>query len=114
MKKINGKSKYIYVSGPITVGGPVKNTRTAIDIAEQILKLGHVPYVPHLNLLWEICYPKKDETYLEMDFKWVKKCDYVYRIKGFSKGADLECALAKKLNIPIVYSLKQLSKLGHT
>jgi hypothetical protein len=106
--------RFVYISGPITVGGPVKNIRKAIDIAEQALKMGLVPYVPHLNLLWEICYPKATQSYLKMDLRWVEKMDAVYRIKGYSKGADMEVALAKKLKIPIVYSIKQLKNLCHT
>lgn len=106
--------RFVYISGPITKGGPVKNTRKAIDIAEECLKMGLIPYVPHLNLLWEICYPKKDSMYLKMDLHWVEKMDVIYRIRGYSKGSDMECALAKKLNIPIVYSIKQLQKLCHT
>lgn len=104
---------YVYISGPITVGGPVKNTRKAIDIAEAILSMGLVPYVPHLNLLWEICYPKDALEYIAMDLKWVEKCDCVYRIKGESKGGDMECAHAKELGIPVIYSLEELKQLCH-
>jgi len=104
------KYKFIYISGPITVGGPVKNTRKAIDVAEEVLKLGMIPYVPHLNLLWEICYPKKDETYLRMDLLWVEKCDIVYRIKGYSKGADIEVAHAIEVGVPVVHNFEELEK----
>jgi hypothetical protein len=109
--KFSKKIEYVYISGPITVGGPVKNTRKAIDIAEAILHLGLIPYVPHLNLLWEICHPKDDSEYLRMDLKWVEKCDVVYRIKGYSKGGDIEVAHAKKLKIPVVYSIEELKQL---
>ena len=107
------KIELVYVSGPITVGGPVKNTRKAIDIGEAILQLGLTPIIPHLNLLWEICYPKDTEDYLRMDLKLVEKCDAVYRIKGESAGGDIEVVHAKKLGIPVVYSIEELKQLCH-
>lgn len=38
-----------------------------------------------------------------MDKEWVLVCDAVLRLSGKSRGADIECALAKKHGIPIFY-----------
>ena len=108
------KDIYVYVSGPITVGGPVKNTRKAIDVAEKIMKMGMIPYVPHLNLLWEVCYPKEASKYIEMDLRWVEKCDILYRIEGYSEGADIEVAHAIEVGVPVVHSFDELEKTCHT
>jgi hypothetical protein len=104
------KEIYVYISGPITVGGPVKNTRKAIDVAEKVMKMGMIPYVPHLNLLWEVCYPKATKLYLKMDLSWVEKCNILYRIKGFSRGAEIEVAHAKKVGVPVVHNFNQLQR----
>jgi hypothetical protein len=36
-----------------------------------------------------------------MDKEWVLVCDAVLRLSGESKGADIECTLARKHGIPV-------------
>ena len=99
------------MSGPYT-GHEGQNVRRAIDAGEQLLNLGHAPYIPHLNLLWELAYHNHTyEDWLALDMAWVSVCDALVRLPGASEGADREVALAKKLGLP-VYTLAEVLKLG--
>ena len=91
----------IYVSGPYT-GHEGQNVRRAIDAGEQLLAMGHAPYIPHLNFLWGMAYP--DHTYEDwfaLVMEWIPVCDALVRLPGSSHGADQEVALAIKLGIPV-------------
>ena len=91
----------IYVSGPYT-GHEGQNVRRAIDAGEQLLAMGHAPYIPHLNLMWELAYPNHTyEDWLALDMAWVSVCDALVRLPGPSEGADREVALARKIGIPV-------------
>ncbi len=98
----------IYIAAPYTKPDPVINTGSAIEIGEEITKLGCVPYIPHLNLLWHLLHPHPEDFWYKMDLQILQRCDAIYRIRGSSKGADEEVKLAKELFIPIFYSLDEL------
>ena len=96
-----GRRLYVYVSGPLTMGDPIVNTRRAIEVAEELRHLGFVPFVPHLTLFWEMFIPHMREYWMDMDFDWVVNCDALLRMPGESPGADREvdCALANKVAV---------------
>jgi len=98
----------IYISGPYTKPDPVENTHKAIQIAEEIIRLGCTPYIPHLNLLWHLVYPHPIDFWYEMDIDILPRCDAVLRLSGDSRGADTEILLAQQLSIPIFYFLDEL------
>jgi len=52
------------------------------------------------------------QMFLDWDLAVIEKCDAVYRIKGNSKGADIECRFAKRRGIPVFYSKKSLYDYG--
>jgi hypothetical protein len=92
--------KKIYIAGPYR-SDPVKNTYKAIKVADEIIKQGNIPFIPHLNLLWDMVSPQNESVYLKWDLEWLKVCDELVRIHGKSSGADKEVELAKKLGIPV-------------
>ena len=102
------KRPKIYVSGPYTQGDVVKNTRLAIQYGDQLYNSGFIPYIPHLTHFWHLVFPRKWEDWIDMDKEWVLLCDGVFRIKGPSKGADIECKLAEDNGIPIFYQFGDL------
>jgi hypothetical protein len=102
------KYNYVYIAGPYTSGSPSANTRKAIKIADDIWELGFVPFVPHLSLLWDFVADRKYEEWLDYDFKWIKRCDVLYRMEGKSPGADAEIEFANANNIPVVHSIAEL------
>lgn len=110
---------YIYVAGPISTGANgsrrkmKKRVDKAIGIGITLLQRGFVPYIPHLDhsmgahprgklLTWD--------DFLNWDLSWIRKCDAIYRIKGKSTGADIECRFMKRLGKPIFTSMKELEK----
>ena len=91
----------VYIAGPYTQGNPVHNTKLAIMVAEEIIDAGHIPYVPHLNLLWDLVAPHSPEFWYDYDLEWLGACDCLLRLPGESAGADREVAYAKGRGIPV-------------
>ncbi len=93
----------VYVAGPMfSQGDPYENVQRGITVSRRMVSDGLAPFVPHTdafmyfgNLDWQ--------TALEWDLEWVATSEAVYRLRGDSKGADLEVGLAKKLKIPVFY-----------
>jgi hypothetical protein len=87
----------------------VLNVRKAIEVGEEIAKRGHVPFIPHLTMLWHILYPHTDiEFWYNYDNEWLKSCDALFRIPGESTGAEDEVRLARRLGFPIYHDLVDL------
>lgn len=97
----------VYIAGPYTKGDVVVNVRNAIAAADELLALGHHPFIPHLTHLWHMVSPKEYEEWLAIDLVWLRVCDALLRIPGESSGADKEVDAARELSIP-VYSIEEL------
>jgi len=93
----------VYISGPYTHPDPVEGIRNAVKAAERVRELGGVPIVPHLSHLWHLISPHSYDYWLDMDLELVALADVVWRLPGYSGGADAEVARAEKLGIPVVY-----------
>lgn len=98
----------VYVAGPYTNPDPVTNTKRAIEAGERLLRMGYVPYVPHLTLTWHMLHPHEYDDWLEYGIEWVKTCHAVLRLDGESAGADQEEELANGLDIPVFKSIESL------
>ncbi len=81
----------VYISGPYS-SDPVDGVRNAVAAADEVLKHGGLPFVPHLTHLWHLISPKPWEEWIAMDLLWVRQCHILVRLPGESKGADLEVA----------------------
>lgn len=106
------KRMKIYVAGPL--GGKnaieyINNMKRMLDIALKIVKKGHQPYVPCLDLLLGIRSNKnwKYREYYDFNLPWVETCDALFFIAP-SKGANNELKMAKKLGKIIFYSLDKI------
>lgn len=95
----------VYVAGPVTVPDPITNTRVALDYCEEIRNYGFNVFSPHLGLTWELLRPHDYEWRMQYGFDWLRKCDCVFRITGYSKGSDREEELAKHLGKPVFYTI---------
>jgi len=101
----------IYVAGPLTkpAGFEMPNIRSAIDVGQTLFKLGFAPFIPHLNELWYLVYPQNTyEEFLTWDRAWIAACGAIFRIPGYSEGADREIEFAKTLGIPVFYDVSAL------
>lgn len=100
----------VYVAGPISTGDVFENVIRALRWGKTMVKDGLAPYVPHFdaymfgsgvderstgNITWN--------QYLEWDLEWVLVSDAVFRLRGASKGGDLEVARAQAEGIPVFF-----------
>src|SRR3972149_3487679 len=98
----------VYVCGPLTTGDPAVNIRKAIDAAEELMKAGYAPIIPHLMYSWQMVYPHSWDEMMSICVEQVKACDILFRLPGESRGADVEEDLARKRNMPVVKSVSAL------
>jgi hypothetical protein len=96
-------NEYIYVAGPITVGGEFGNVRRAVIEASILLEAGYTPFVPHLTCFWDMLVPKEYEAWLRYDFRWIERVDTLLQLPGQSSGANRETAFARSLGKNIFY-----------
>lgn len=115
-------SKIVYVAGKYyekTIGARLSNTHKCIDIAIELYEKSNktlIPYVPVWTHWMEermdyLRYPERpNEYWYAFDDNFLPKCDLFLKTcdKGISKGADQEEELAKRLGIPVYYSLNSI------
>lgn len=99
----------IFISCPYTQGDPVLNVRDAVMTAEEVIRKGHVPFVPLLNHLWHLISPHEVEFWYEYDLHWLDSCDAILRLPGPSVGADKEIKYAFQQGKRIYYDLASIS-----
>lgn len=92
----------------MTKGPFERNLRQAIDAAHILLENNIAPFVPHLNFVIEMVYPKDYEVWMAMDFAIIERCDALLRLPGESKGADREVIFAQNRDIPVFTSITEL------
>jgi len=100
----------IYIASQYSIGDHALNTRSSLLVADELLKLGFVPFAPLLSHFWHFLSPKNWDTWLEYDIQWMLVCDCVLRVPGASKGADREVDIALTEGIPVFYNIKDLQK----
>lgn len=101
------KSK-VYIAAPYTKGDVAMNVRSVIEAADELVRLGFAPYLPHLTHFWHLVSPHPIEFWYANDNEWLPMCDALLRLPGESHGADDEITLAQKLGIPVFYSIDNL------
>ena len=106
-----GEKVRVYVAGPLTTGDTLKNISAAISAGEILLNKGFAPFIPHLNIMWEICYPfHPTRDWLELDFQWLRVCHALLRLPGESPGADGEIDFCFDRGILVFYTVQALEK----
>lgn len=111
---MNVARKLVYIAGPYSNGHSLAvrhqdaNVRVAMKVQHDLMEEGFDALCPHLTHFTNELYPLPYERWMQLCLNEVSRCDAVLRIKGASKGADRECALAIDLDIPVYGSLKEL------
>ncbi len=98
----------IFISGPYANPDPVVNTRNAILAGEEVARLGHIPFIPHLNIQWHMICPHEPDFWYQYDLKWLAICDAILRLPGESLGADREIEYALSKRKKIFYGIAEL------
>jgi len=99
----------VYIASPYT-GNEDQNVRIQIDTAAELRYRGFFPFWPLHSHFEHMAHPKPYDIWMNADLYWLAKCDCVLRLPGESSGADKEIEHAKRLNIPVYYSLDELLK----
>ncbi len=105
----------IYIASPYTKGDTAMNVRFQMDIADQLIELGFYPFTPLYFHFQHMFKPRHYTDWMKMDFVWLAQCDCVIRFYPVqngellgSHGADLEEQEAKRLGIPVFYSIEEV------
>ena len=88
----------VYVAGPLHTGASSHdevhiNISTAVLVAEKLLAIGYVPYIPHLTHYWASHHIEDSrlvQAWIAYDLAWLEVCDLMVRIPGESHRADKE------------------------
>lgn len=103
----------VYIAGALNADavGYIKNMHNMIHYANEVRKLGFAVFVPGIDFLmglqignWEY------KDYFENSQPFLEVCDILFVCPNSenSKGTQMEIETAKKLDIPVVYSLDKL------
>jgi len=109
-KKFYMHREYVYVASPYSNGDKLENVKQSIEVAEELIKLGYVPYLPLLSHFWDELIHHDYQFWMDYDKKWLSRCAALLRIGGISSGADKEVEYAKMSGIPIFYSIEELEE----
>lgn len=101
----------VYIAGPITIGDQAQNVRKAIDAADELMRRGHVPFVPHLSWFWHFVGPKAWDDWIQYDLHWIEVCDCLLLLPGESRGAEKEVEFALERGIPVVHYIDGIDEL---
>lgn len=99
----------IYIASAYSKGDVAINVRTVIMVADELVRLGHTPYIPHLTHFWHLISPKEYRFWLEYDNSFLEHwAQAILRLDNESVGADDEVKLAKKLGLLIYYTKEEI------
>jgi hypothetical protein len=115
---MENKELKVYIAGPYNPVGystheapkrAHKNVMKAIQAGIEIIKKGHLPYIPHMghwiNLESEEELPP--DYWYKADLAWLDDCDALYYMAS-SKGADLELKYATEHGKKIFFNLDEI------
>lgn len=99
----------VFISSPYTVGDPAINVKFQMDTTDELLNLGFLPFTPLYSHFQHMVHPREYEDWMEIDFQWVERCDCLLRLGGKSPGGDREVLLARQLQKPVFFTIKELT-----
>ena len=94
----------VYLATPMSLGPYTDNMRNCIKVADELIIKGYSPIVPVLTWQWDVISPKTHEDWLQYDFGLVGVSDCLLRLKGDSRGADMEMDYAVRNGIVVFTS----------
>lgn len=102
---------YVFVAGPMSTSGePGPNLNAAAVASATLMKLGFVPFVPHVTWVLHAITPEVEiEAWKRWDLLWIERCDCVLRLPGESEGADGEVDYASAIEKPVFHTMADLA-----
>lgn len=107
---------YVYISGPITAKGSVsieENAVLALCVHLELVRLGIPNHCPQLVGMYPSASLISWETWIEFDLAIIDRCSHLLMLPKWreSRGAVEEHDYAKKINLPIAYSIPELVEI---
>jgi hypothetical protein len=96
--------KRIYISGPITKGNRSVSFFQAAEAQRRLMENGYAVLNPMLSIMHPDGNNIPYEDWIESDLAYVAVSDFVLRLPGESKGADIETKFAREHGIEVVSS----------
>ena len=81
-----------------------QNVKKALQVADSVIRLGCVPFVPHLWHEMSKQFYHTRQAWLELGLRALEHCQAVIRIPGVSEGVAQEVQRAQTLHIPVFSS----------
>ncbi len=100
--------RIVYISAPYSKGDVAQNVNRVIHIANKLMDMGYIPFVPHLTHFWHIITPRPYDDWMQIDLAYLGRCDALLRLSGASLGADKEVAVALRLGIMVYYNIEDI------
>ena len=99
----------VYIASQYTIGDHFINVQRQIECGNKLMDLSFIPIAPLVNsAFYNMQKERTWAVWMDIDYVLISKCDYLLRLDGESRGADLEVAFAKQHNIPVFYSIDEL------
>jgi len=87
-----------------------ENVMNQIHVANTLIDAGYAPFWPLHSHFVAQRYARAESEWLALSCEWVKQCDVLLRLRGESKGADEEVALAHDYEIEVYYDMEVMFK----
>ncbi len=100
--------KKVYISSKYSEGDKDTNVQAQVTAGNLLIDRGFNPFVPLLTHYLDKDQPRPYNYWLGALIEWLKLCDCLLRLEGASPGADIEVMMAKRLGIPVFYSIEEL------
>lgn len=109
----------VYIAGSYSSNstlGTLNNMRVGMKVGLDVLLAGYAPFVPwfdyHFQLMLKEGQNLTVENYYNYSIAWLEVSDIVLVLPNShnSKGTQNEIKKAKKLSIPVVYSIDELNQ----
>lgn len=102
----------VYIACPITAGNRNHNYHQAHEAERELMLRGFAPQNPAHTMVLPFAWEKDftHELWLDCCYPLIERMDAIYRLPGFSVGADAELRHALRHDIPVFYDIPSLEK----
>ena len=100
----------VYIASPYSIGDKQENVQRQIDVANELIDIGLIPYAPLLTYYLDQGKNRSYEFWMDYDLYWLSYCDFLIRLHGESSGADREVVYANHIGTLVFYSVDGLIK----
>lgn len=94
------RPRFVYLAAPYS-SDPNANTRVALRHADELIRNGFSPFVPHLCHFWDMLHPGDYDHWFDYVSSWIDRVDALVVVPGGSPGVVREIEIAKEKGVPV-------------